>query len=264
MCALNALHMARSRRSQFGAEARRINLEQLSRLGGEIRASRVRRKLRQCDIAARVGIHRSSVSRIEGGHGGSFALDTWQGLAMAVGRRLTIGLTADSQAEPADAGHLAIQELVLRLARGAGFARAFELPTRASDPRRSVDVGLRDDRRRLLVLVECWNTIGDVGAAARSSERKRAEAEQLAVAIGPLRADATVEPYRVRGCWVVRATARNRALVARYPEIFATRFPGSSAAWLAVLTGGAEPATESGLVWCDVASTRLFAWRRHR
>lgn len=51
--------------------------------------------------------------------------------------------------------------------------------------------------------------------------------------------------------WVVRATARNRLLVARYPEVFATRFPGSSRAWVAALTAGGPIPTEPGLVWCD-------------
>jgi hypothetical protein len=65
-----------------------------------------------------------------------------------------------------------------------------------------------------------------------------------------------------RGVWVVRATARNRALVARYPEVFAARFPGSSARWVAALTTGALPPSQPGLVWSDVGATRLFAWRR--
>ena len=97
---------------------------------------------------------------------------------------------------------------------------------------RSTDVGLRGDRRRILILVECWNTIGDLGAAARATSRKLAEVEALAIAQGGER------PFTVRGVWVVRATARNRALVARYPEVFATRFPGSSARWVAALTIG--------------------------
>ncbi len=62
--------------------------------------------------------------------------------------------------------------------------------------------------------------------------------------------------------WLVRATARNRALVARYPEVFAARFPGSSAGWVRALVAGAPTPTGTGLVWCDVASTRVFAWRR--
>ena len=254
--------MRRRKHSQLTGEARRVNLEQLSRLGAELRGSRQRRRERQKDVSARAGVGRSSLSLIERGRGGSLSLDTWQLLALAVGRRLEFRLTADTLAGPADAGHLAVQELVLRLGRAAGFARTFELPTRPADPARSADVGLRDDRRRLLILVECWNTIGDVGAAARSSERKRAEAEALAVTSGPYGPDGAVRPHRVRTCWVVRATARNRALVGRYPEVFAARFPGPSAGWARALMGAAEPPTEPGLVWCDVAATRLFAWRR--
>jgi hypothetical protein len=61
---------------------------------------------------------------------------------------------------------------------------------------------------------------------------------------------------------VVRATARNRQLVARYPEVFASRFPGSSIGWVRALATGTEPPAEPGLVWCDANATRLYAWRR--
>jgi hypothetical protein len=124
-----------------------------------------------------------------------------------------------------------------------------------AEPWRSADVGIRDDRHRVLILNECWNVIGDVGSAARSSARKLAEAERLAVLIGGER------PYRVAGCWVVRATRRNRELVARYPTVFEARFPGSSSWWVKALTEGASPPNEPGLVWCDVAGTRLYPWR---
>jgi hypothetical protein len=175
---------------------------------------------------------------------------------MALGRDIEIRLGRDPIAEPADAGHLAIQELILRIAAKAGFQRRFEMATRPVDPTRSADVGLRDDQRRRLVLVEAWNTFGDLGAASRSTDRKVAEAEQLAVATGG------DEPYSVHSCWIVRATTRNRALVARYPSIFAARFPGSSLAWARALMLGTEPPGEPGLVWCDVGATRLLAWRR--
>lgn len=254
--------MASWKADEARADARRRNLEQLSVLGSEIRRSRRRRRLGQRELARRVGFSQATVSMLERGFGGGLTLDTWQALANAVGRTAHLRLTHDPAAEPADAGHLAIQELVLRLGRQAGFGRTFELPTKPADPGRSADVGLRDDRRRLLELIECWNTISDVGAAARSSERKRAEAEQLAVAIAPIGPDGSARPYRLRGCWVVRATASNRALLGRYPEVFATRLPGSSAGWVRALAGGTEPPDEPGLVWCDVGATRLFAWRR--
>jgi hypothetical protein len=149
-----------------------------------------------------------------------------------------------------------MQELSLRTGRLAGYAGTFELPTRPAEPWRSVDVGLRDDRRRRLILVECWNTFGDIGASVRSTTGKLAEASQLAAALWGER------PALVTGVWVVRASRRNRALVARYPELFASRFSGSSRRWLAALTEGAEPPAELGLVWCDLAATRLFDWRR--
>jgi len=148
------------------------------------------------------------------------------------------------------------------MARAMLTVGSFELPTRPSDPSRSTDVCLRDDRARLLVLIECWNTFGDVGAAVRSTNRKLAEAAELAIAIGGER------PHRVAACWVVRDVERNRQLLARYPELFASKFPGSSALWVKALTRPAvgdihhDPPLDLGLVWCHARATRLLPWRR--
>jgi len=246
----------RARRHALGPEAARRNLEILARLGGEVRTSRKRRRLTQARLAQRAGLSAMSVSRIERGLGGGHSLDRWQRVGLALGRPLRVELSRDLNEDPVDAGHLAVQELLLRLAKRAGYAGSFELATRSADPARSVDVALRDDHARRLILLEAWNTFGDIGASARSFDRKLAEAAQFAVAAGGR------EPYEVYGCWVVRATARNRALLARYPEIFAARFQGSSAGWVSALTLGSRPPGEPGLVWSDVAATRIYAWRR--
>jgi hypothetical protein len=67
----------------------------------------------------------------------------------------------------------------------------------------------------------------------------------------------------VAAVWVVRDTRRNREILARYPEVFAAAFEGSSRQWIkALTTPNAEPPSEMGLVWCDRATTRLFAWRK--
>lgn len=245
-------------RPQLAAEAVRRNHEQLARLGAEVRASRLRRRLMQSQVGQRAGLARTAVSRIELGLGGGYTLDTWQRVGLALGRPIRVDLQRDALEEPADAGHLAMQELVLRLGRAAGYAGRFELGTRPEDPRRFIDVGLLDDRRRRLVVAEIWNSFGDIGAAARSFDRKLGEADRLAVARWG------TEAYRVAGCWIVRSTRRNRGLVARYPELFAARFPGSSRRWIRTLTNGDEPPGEPGLVWCDAAATRLFEWRAGR
>lgn len=245
-------------RTALARDAADRNRRQLVRAGADVRDARLRRRLTQREVGARVGMSRSAISRAERGLGGGLTLDAWQRIAIALGMPLRVSFARDPLTETPDAGHLAIQELVLRIGRTAGSAGSFELPTRPADPWRSIDVGLRDDVRRRIVVVECWNVFGDIGSAARASVRKLAEAAELAAARWG------DEPHAVGLVWVVRATARNRALVARYPEVFGSRFPGSSAGWVAALTTGAPPPTEPGLVWCDVAATRLFPWRRPR
>jgi hypothetical protein len=184
--------------------------------------------------------------------------ETWFAFSVVLALPLRIEFSRDVLDEPTDAGHLKLQELMLRLGRRIGCARTFELPTRPSEPSLSVDVGWRDDARRVLILNECWNTFGNINASVRSTRRKIAEAEALAVAIGGDRG-----PYRVAACWIARDTRRNRALLARYPEVFATAFPGSSAGWVRALTVAGAPVPDApGLVWSDVNATRLFAWRR--
>ena len=97
-------------------------------------------------------------------------------IGLALDRPLRIELSSDAREEPADAGHLAIQELVMRLGEAPGSCEPSSWPTRPSNPAYSTDVGLRDDRRRRLILVECWNTISDSGrpcARRTGSEPRR-------------------------------------------------------------------------------------------
>jgi transcriptional regulator with XRE-family HTH domain len=235
-------------------EAERRTRERLSRLGGEVREIRSRRSWTQQQLAERVGLGRMTINRLERGVG-PIDVDGLERVAIGLGVPLNLGFARDPRADVADAGHLAMQELVLRLGRRGGYEGAFELATRPAEPWRSVDVVLAHEAHQRMVCVECWNTIGDIGAAVRVSARKAAELEAMAVARwGGEGASGLV--------WVVRATARNRSLLERYPEVFASRFRGSSRAWVAALTEGAQPPREPGLVWSDLEATRLFAWRR--
>ncbi|MGI8702985.1 MAG: helix-turn-helix transcriptional regulator [Candidatus Limnocylindrales bacterium] len=106
--------MARHKRPELTAEARRRNREQLARAGADVRGSRRRRRLTQARLGQRVGLSQSSISQIELGLGGSFSLDTWQSIAVALDRPLRLVGTRTRE-EPVDAGHLVIQELILRL-----------------------------------------------------------------------------------------------------------------------------------------------------
>jgi transcriptional regulator with XRE-family HTH domain len=245
--------MAMVRRPALVAEAMRRVGERKARIGGKIREARRRRYWTQQELAHRAGLGRLVISRLERGVG-PLDIAGLERVCLALDLSLLVDVGRDLQEDVADAGHLAIQELVVRMARPAGFHPSVELATKPTEAWRSIDVALVHDSRRLLIAVECWNTISDFGAAARSSSRKLADLAVVAAARWS-------ESSSVGIVWVVRATARNRGLIARYPEAFASRFPGSSRTWLDALKGSASPPSEPGLLWCDVGSSRLFAWR---
>lgn len=246
----------KKRRSKLKADAIRLSRAALLTEGQKIKAARRRRRWIQKELGRRAELGQQTISQMERGDGATLSLAAWKRVAIVLSLPLELRIGRDMLEPPADAGHLALQELVLRLGRAAGYGRTFELPTRSTDPMRSTDVGLVDHRRRLLVRVECVNSFGDIGNSVRSSDRKEREAEGLAISLGH------GEPYSVHACWVIRSTRRNREILARYPEIFASRFTAQSRAWVQALTVGNNPPGEPGLVWSDVAATRLFDWRR--
>src|SRR4051812_16134439 len=198
------------------------------KLGQSVAEARARRRWTQTQLGEKVGLSESRIGQIERGLGFGLPAHSWFSLAAALNLPLRLEFGRDALHAPTDAGHLAIQELMLRQAKQLGVARFFELPTKPAESTMSADVGWRDDNRRVLILNECWNTFGSVNAAVRSTHRKLAEAEQLAAA--------TRDGYRVAGCWIVRDTRRNRELLASYPEVFESAFPGSSVAWVRTLT----------------------------
>ena len=229
----------------------------VSKAGREVVAARKRRRLTQAGLAQVVGLSRPRLAAIEAGQGGGAPLEVWFALAEALDRYLKFAFVRDPLTELVDAGHLAMQELVISVAKAAGWEVQFEAQSRAWDSKRSIDVRLIDRANRRIVIVECWNTFGNVGAAARSSNAKIRDEGQHAVAIAGEGA-----PFEVGLVWVVRDTKANRELLARYPGVFESRLPGSSAPWLGAITRRFSPPAEPGLIWCDNKTKRLFARRR--
>jgi transcriptional regulator with XRE-family HTH domain len=213
----------------------------------------------QASLANRAGISRQRLSDLELGHGQAAPAEVWFSLAAALGRYLKFEFARDPLQELADAGHLDIQELVMKLAAKAGWQQFFEARSRAYGSDRSIDVRLVNRHERRLVIAECWNTFGDLGNATRSSDRKLRDAEEHAVAIA-----GEGDPFEVGLLWVVRDTRRNREIVAKYEYIFSSRFTGSSQGWVDAITTGTNPPAQPGLIWASSAATRLFAHRRRR
>jgi hypothetical protein len=68
---------------------------------------------------------------------------------------------------------------------------------------------------------------------------------------------------RVSGVWVVRATQRNRQLVAAHREFFNALLPGSGTAWLQALGQRAVPMpARAARLWVSVDGRRVLAPRR--
>jgi transcriptional regulator with XRE-family HTH domain len=252
--------VTRVRRTSEVIEGQREAATLAGTLGQTVRTGRRAKRMSLADLAARVGLSRTRIAEIERGEGGGAPLRTWIAIGLALERPLAVSLSRplDAPRGPADAGHLEIQEHVLQLARATGRRGTFELPSRPTDPSRSTDVGIRDDRHRVLIQTECWNTFGDFGAAVRATNRKTVEAQAYAIAT----AAGAAEPYRVATVWIVKATAANRALMARYPHIIDAAFPGSSRRWVKALTQGIDPPMDPGLVWYDPGTRRLTEHRR--
>jgi transcriptional regulator with XRE-family HTH domain len=226
------------------AEATRLAIT----MGRELRSARKRLRFSQQRLGERVGLRQSRISEIERGGGTTLPLGTWLALGIAVGRPLAITLSRPIlDPDLVDAGHLDIQEGLVALAAHHRYPVRVEFATRPSAPSYSVDVAARDHDGRYLLL-EGWNRFGDLGASIRSTDRKTAELRALSPG-----AD-------IRVCWVVRATAANRALFRRYPGIIRSRFPGSSTAWARALTDGTEPPAEPGVVWWTDGRPTAVRW----
>ena len=137
-------------------------------------------------------------------------------------RSSSISVGTQSQ-DVADAGHLAMQELVLRLGRALASSRSSSWPRGRPEPWRSIDVAFAD---AAVAGSRSWSNAGTRSAMsappARSSRRKVAELER---ARGRAGGD---------GMGAARASGSSATRLAiggslrRYPEVFATPFPGSS------------------------------------
>lgn len=228
------------------------------RLGIALRESRLALGLTQAQAADRAGVSQPFWSRLEHGRGTVASLETLAAAAASVESELAAFVEARAGASlPRDIEHLRRQELVIRLAgRGGWHAR----PERPIDPfatrSRSIDVLLARGDGREVAVVEVVDLLSDVGAAFRGLEDKVAAVRRSPGSTG------SQDASRVAGLLVIRATRRNRALLASLSRMFLSRFPADGRLWLRALSNVDAPMPEhDGFVWSTVPGDRLFAAR---
>lgn len=161
--------------------------------------------------------------------------------------------------QPRDAVHLRHQELLIRTAVPGGWrALPEEQIDREARTSRWGDVLLH---RRLgtvdeYSLFEIFDWFDDVGAHTRDWLRRLDALERYAIA--RMRDDNLPQ---TGGCWIVRATVRNRRLIAEHRAFFESRFGGSGHDWLLALSSPLPRPSQPALLWVSVDGKRLFPSR---
>lgn len=222
------------------------------RLGTALRERRLAARLTQMQVAARAGVSQREISELERGHGAGTGVEVWAACGAVLDLQLAAFFEqAASASLPRDIEHLRRQNLVLTVSAPGGWTGIPEAAVDGGRWSRSVDVLLERAVRREVVVVEIWDLMLDGGEAIRGLESK---VQALRERLG--------EGWRVQGLLVVRGTHRNRALVRDLRQLFAARYPASSAEWLKALADAATPMPSAGgFAWTDVGGTRLVAAR---
>lgn len=259
--------MGRRPRASVAGDADLHATDLARKLGAALRDARLKAKLSQRQAAEKAGVSQPTWSKLERKRDASFTIGTWDRAAFAVGTALNAYLPEASAADqPRDAVHLKAQELVLSTSKPGGWhglpEERFDADARTS---RFADVFLErqqpSDQADEVALMEVIDWFDDVGQPMRNWQRRLDGVERYALAHIT---DEDKPLPRVSGCWIVRATRRNRELVAQHQNLFATRFPGSGRAWLAALTDPAKSIPDQpALLWISVSGDRLFParWR---
>jgi transcriptional regulator with XRE-family HTH domain len=202
------------------------------RVGASFRAARIKRRLRQEDLAILAKVSRGSVSRVERGHLDTLSLRTLRAIAAELDIRIEVqprwrGGDLDRMLNQR---HSALHESV-----ALAFHRDFPAWTLAPEVSFSIwgERGLIDlfawhPGARALVVMELKTDIADANELVGTVDRKRRLARQIARERG-------LDPATV-SVWVIVSESRtNRRRIAAHAEMFRTAFPAdarSIKAWL--------------------------------
>ena len=197
-------------------------MDQYQQLGVRFRAVRIRRGWRQQDVAAKVGVDRSVISRVERGHLERLALGT----ILDVARALDIQVTVTSRSRGADLDrlvsgrHAALHESVARwfAADLPEWVLAPEVSFSIYGERGVIDILAWHPGRRALVIIELKTDVVDVNELVGQMDRRRRLARQIAMERG-------WDPLTVSS-WVIVANGRtNRARIDAHRGLLRNAFP---------------------------------------
>lgn len=191
------------------------------RLGSVFRAVRVRNQWRQSDVAARAGVSRTSVGRVEHGRADTLALRTFIAIAAALEIRLELEprWRGGDLGRLLNAGHSAMHEqLATRLGRLPEWLIQPEVSFAIYGERGVIDILAFHPRSQALLVVELKTELVDIQAMLGTVDRYTRLARRVAADRG-WRASSV-------SCWVIlRDTMTNRRRVAAHANVVRAAFP---------------------------------------
>jgi transcriptional regulator with XRE-family HTH domain len=179
------------------------------RVGALLRVLRVRRGLRQIDIARLAGVSDQTVSRIERGQLDALSVGAVRRVVRALEARLDLSVwtRAGDIERVASARHADLVESVIALLTELGWTARPEVSFNLHGERGLIDILAWHPATRTLLLVEVKTEVVDVGEVVGTLDRKRRLASTLAAQAGwsplafgtaPVVADTTTNHRRVR------------------------------------------------------------------
>lgn len=193
------------------------------RLANGFRAARIRRRWRQDDVAARAGVSRSTVARVELGLMNGMTFAVVRSIARVLELQLSMSLRwrGSELDRLLDAGHAAMHETIRRrLDLAVGWTSAPEVSFSIHGERGIIDVLAWHATTRTLLVIELKTLLVDVSDLLGTMDRRR----RLAVRIGAERG----WPAEAVGTWVVLgATSTNRRRVAAHLGTLRAAFPAT-------------------------------------
>ena len=206
------------------------------RVGSALRTIRLRRRLRQIDIATTAGVSAATISRLERGHLGAFTLETIRAVAKALDIRVDLAprWRAGDLDRLLNARHSLLHELVARSFRDLpGWIAEPEVSFAIYGERGVIDILAWHPGRRMLLVIELKTDIADINDLVGTVDRKRRLAVEVAIERGWIARGGAPPDVST---WVIVADGHtNRRRVQAHGSMLRAAFPSdgrSIGGWL--------------------------------
>lgn len=213
-------------------------------VGLELRRARQASRLRQRDVADRIGCSQATISRLELDHGAGYSLGLWSAAAIAVDRVLHVDLLVRVPDEPpSESLALRCHRTVAAAARQGGWSAETEIERTGRHERITTTL----DRGPEHLLVHVWDVIADVDS--RLAVFQEDLGRRGAPGPGP----------PIGGVVIVPSTYGNRRRLTEARATLDHTFPTLGAFWSSALLNPAAPMPVTpGVLWLDRYGRRLL------